>query len=646
MKKRLCVAAIMLTFLLIAWPSSIFAVTDTTPPVISDVSVSPTTVKMNEHITISAHVTDANGVEGVAASVSCTAGTVIYPGMNLVSGNKYDGIYEISCLIPTGYSAGVWGVHIYAYDIVSNKSYDGYLELTVLDEISDGHLWDEGVVEEEASCTWDGYVTYTCTVCGETKTETIPATGHTVVTDEDVEPTCTESGQTGGSHCSVCGDIIDYPTYIEPLGHSWDEGKIESSPTCITPGQKLYTCTVCGETYTEITSPIDHTVVANEDVEPTCTEAGQTGGSHCSVCGQIIDFPTYIDPLGHRWNEGEIQNDPTCIADGRNLYTCTVCGETKTEFIPATGIHTVVVDPAVEPTCTEAGRTEGSHCSVCGEILSGTSIAALGHNWAEGALTPDPTNAEKTVLTVYCERCDATRTLKLSGVTQTASTSTSTSESTDSTETDTTYVQQRLIALGYDPGPVDGYFGPQTEAAVKEFQRDNGLYPDGIVGPKTLGALSGKSQIDETQSQPEPKNSNYENNDIVQIQQRLTELGYDCGPIDGIYGSYTQNAIMAFQSDYGLYVDGIVGPVTLEALFGKSQIDETQSQPEPKNSNYEDNDIAQIQQRLTELGYDCGPIDGIYGSYTQNAIMAFQNDYDLYVDGIAGPVTLGVLFGS
>ena len=102
-----------------------------------------------------------------------------------------------------------------------------------------------------ATCGTDGVLTYTCTQCGKTYTEPIPATGkHTY--DEGVvtkEATCTEAGEKTFT-CSVCGD-----TYTEPIPatgeHSYGEGVVTKEATCTEPGVKTFTCTVCGDTYTE-----------------------------------------------------------------------------------------------------------------------------------------------------------------------------------------------------------------------------------------------------------------------------------------------------------------------------------------------------------------------------------------------------------
>ena len=111
------------------------------------------------------------------------------------------------------------------------------------------HVWDNGKVTKEPTETETGTKTFTCTRCGETKTETIPKLTHehsykAVVT----APTCTEKGYT--THTCSCGDsYVD--TYTDALGHAWDSGKVTKQPTATETGIRTYTCTRCNETKTE-----------------------------------------------------------------------------------------------------------------------------------------------------------------------------------------------------------------------------------------------------------------------------------------------------------------------------------------------------------------------------------------------------------
>ena len=235
-----------------------------------------------------------------------------------------------------------------------------------------------------ATCTEAGLTDgEKCSVCDAviTAQEVIPAKGHTEVVDPAVKATCTATGLTEGKHCSVCHAVIVEQKEIPATGHKAEKvpGK---AATCteagLTDGEK---CSVCDAVITaqkEIPAT-GHTEVVDPAVEPTCTEPGKTEGKHCSACNEIIVAQTEIPAKGHSWGEGEITTAPTCENVGVKTYTCTVCKETKTEAINATG-HTPV-DVAEKPaTCTEAGHKAGTKCSVCEAILSGMEeIPTTGH---------------------------------------------------------------------------------------------------------------------------------------------------------------------------------------------------------------------------------------------------------------------------
>ena len=113
------------------------------------------------------------------------------------------------------------------------------------------HTWDNGTVTTEPTETTPGVRTFTCAVCGATRTETIPATGeHTFVFTKNVAPTCTADGYDLYT-CSGCG-ATEKRNSKPALGHKWDSGKVTTEPTETTPGVRTYTCTVCGQTKNEI----------------------------------------------------------------------------------------------------------------------------------------------------------------------------------------------------------------------------------------------------------------------------------------------------------------------------------------------------------------------------------------------------------
>ena len=269
-----------------------------------------------------------------------------------------------------------------------------------------GHTWNSGEITTAATCTTTGVMTYTCTVCDTgTKTETIPAAGHSTVTDEAKAPTCTETGLTEGAHCEVCNAVIAAQKTIPATGHSYNSAV--TAPTCTAQGYTTYTCSVCNDTYKanyvsatghkydntcdtdcntcgaerEITHSYNAGVITTA---PTCTEKGVRTYT-CSVCDN--EKTEVIDALGHTPHTEKIKMnvvEATCTTAGSydNVLFCTVCNakiESETVTVPALG-HTEVVDEAVAPNCENTGLTEGKHCSVCNTVIvAQQTVAALGH---------------------------------------------------------------------------------------------------------------------------------------------------------------------------------------------------------------------------------------------------------------------------
>ena len=154
-----------------------------------------------------------------------------------------------------------------------------------------GHSWNEGEITTAPDCENEGVKTYTCDLCGETKTEAVAATGHTEVADEAVAPGCESTGLTAGSHCDVCGTVIVAQEVIPATGHAWNDGEITTAPGCETEGVKTYTCGTCGETKTEAVAPNGHKLTQVEAKAPTCTEVGWNAYEYCSNC----DYTTYVE---------------------------------------------------------------------------------------------------------------------------------------------------------------------------------------------------------------------------------------------------------------------------------------------------------------------------------------------------------------
>lgn len=175
-------------------------------------------------------------------------------------------------------------------------------------------------------------------------------------------------------------------------------------------GLGTFTCTVCKGTKTETIKATGHKAVTDKAVAATCTKDGKTEGSHCSVCGAVLKAQTAVSAPGHKWDGGKVTKAATCTANGVKTFTCSVCKETKTEAIKASG-HKAVTDKAVAATCTKDGKTEGSHCSVCSTVLKAqTTLSATGHKWDGGKVTKVATCAATGVKTYTCTVCKTTKT--------------------------------------------------------------------------------------------------------------------------------------------------------------------------------------------------------------------------------------------
>ena len=278
------------------------------------------------------------------------------------------------------------------------------------------HVWNDGEISKDSTCTEAGEKVYTCKVCGETKTEEVAALGHSY-SDEwtvDKEATCEEAGSKS-HHCTRLGcDSKTEVTEIAALDHEWGEGKETKAPTCTEAGEKTYTCTRCDKTKTEAIEALGH-AYSDEwtvDKEATCEEAGSKS-HHCTRlgCDSKSDV-TVIEALGHEWGEGKETKAPTCTEAGEKTYTCTRCDKTKTEAIEAIG-HAYSEEWTVdkEATCEEAG-SKSHHCTRpgCDSKKDVTVIEALGHEWGKGKETKAPTCTEVGEKTYTCTRCNATKT--------------------------------------------------------------------------------------------------------------------------------------------------------------------------------------------------------------------------------------------
>ena len=250
-----------------------------------------------------------------------------------------------------------------------------------------GHAWDGGVVTVEPKEGVEGVRTFTCTVCGATKTGTIPPLDH-VHSGQLVAataPTCTEAGNTAYYTCKCGLWFADEPCTAEIKDHD----SVIIPATGHTPGEAI---------------------IENE-VAATCTGTGSYDEVvYCSTCGAEISRETKTtEALGHTWDDGVVTIIPTEDAEGEMTYTCTRCGAARTEVIPKPDHEHTYEDVVTAPTCMEQGFTTHT-CSKCGLSYVDTYVDALGHAWDDGVVTTEPTFDTEGVKTFTCTRCGETKT--------------------------------------------------------------------------------------------------------------------------------------------------------------------------------------------------------------------------------------------
>ena len=275
---------------------------DTIPPTLVDYSIDNNYVSAGDKVKISVTIEEDNpeSIIHICYSLPSKKDENIF--LNRISDSlTYEGYFEIN----QDTESGKWiPYYIYASDTNGNsKSYENLFGVDYSLNMRDAIDLSPLNFEVYVTHNWNDFYTI------------------------DEEPTCIKEG-TKSIHCTDCDAVKDV-TSIDKIAHTYGDWIIDEQASCREPGKKHKVCSVCGDIVSEEIDPTGHTEVIDEGIAPGCTTTGLTSGSHCSVCGTVLN---------------------------------------KQEKIPALG-HTEVIDEAVPPTEKENGLTEGKHCSVCGEIL-------------------------------------------------------------------------------------------------------------------------------------------------------------------------------------------------------------------------------------------------------------------------------------
>ncbi len=203
------------------------------------------------------------------------------------------------------------------------------------------HTFGEWTETVPAACTADGEKVRVCTECGIEEKEPVAMTGHTLVVDPAVAPTCLAEGLTEGSHCSVCEAVITEQRMVNITGH---------------------------------------TIVKTPAVPATCFEEGKSEGSTCSYCGAVFAEPYKTPALGHSYTRVKVLQEATCANSGIKEYTCERCDlgyseryslpEKSAEDIYREALSYVGEIIAYDKNGRECGVGTGFLCSGDGRVLT------------------------------------------------------------------------------------------------------------------------------------------------------------------------------------------------------------------------------------------------------------------------------------
>ncbi len=224
-------------------------------------------------------------------------------------------------------------------------------------------------------------------------------------------------------------------------------------------------------------------------------------------------------------------------------------------------------------------------------------------------------------------------------------------------------LQSRLQELGYYTSAKDSRCKADDVAAIRAFQKQNGLTVDGVAGYDTQVLLYSDNAIMDDGRLAGSLNVAYETlkkgmkgDAVKSMQQRLIDLGYLSGTADGVFGTDTAEAVYYFQKNNGLVRDSIAGENTLLKLFSTSAVANSTASSTPAvttppatitSSLLKKGDsnasVKAMQQTLISLGYLSGTADGVFGNLTYKAVKEFQKANALSADGVAGSQTIAAL---
>ena len=322
-------------------------------------------------LTLTSKSSRINFADGSMGQYTCT-GSEIKPKINvfkndydtrLTEGKDYTVSYSDNKNVGTG-----------TIKVTFMGNYTGSISRTFTINPAHQHTFGSWRITKSPTCTTDGEQKRSCTSkdCGYyTETAKIPAKGHSYMITSEADP-CTGGKVT--YTCSICGD--SYTEDVAAQGHKYVDTVV--APTCTTGGYTLHTCSVCKKSYKDNeTQPTGHKYITNT-VEATCETDGYTE-EKCSNCDYYTK--TIIPKKGHTpSSEWTVIKQPTCSEAGEQVRYCTTCNKVVERKTIDKLAHTPADEWIItkQPTCAESGE-QVRYCTICGEVAEKQGITKLPH---------------------------------------------------------------------------------------------------------------------------------------------------------------------------------------------------------------------------------------------------------------------------
>ena len=323
------------------------------------------------------------------------------------------------------------------------------------------HSWQQTYFEP-ATCAADGYKSYKCAFCSETKMETLPATGK-CTWGNWITVTAATCGQDGlkVAECTVCGDTKK-ETISATGNHNWNDNNIIQAATCTKDGKASSICTVCGKTEGSRTIPkLGHSWGSPNVTNATCTAEGKKVAT-CTRCGE--KKTESISALGHNWKNDQIIKPATCTENGIASSVCTRCNATdNNRTIEKLGHKWGAAKVITAPTCTAEGKSQSS-CKTCGETKNST-INATGHSWGEWKVIKEATETKTGLKERTCKTCGdkETQTIPKKGAAPTATPQPPKKPSSGSNATANLEAEYGMVEVFTTSGKVNLRSGPSRD---------------------------------------------------------------------------------------------------------------------------------------------------------------------------------------